>query len=50
MHSLRVLAEVVEPGELLGAVAGEGAFACVFPEEVRELEMAYKGKNDRSGN
>jgi hypothetical protein len=30
VHRLRVLAQVVEPRELLGAVAGEGALAGVF--------------------
>jgi hypothetical protein len=31
MHGLGVLAEIVESRELLAAVTGERAFACVFP-------------------
>ena len=30
VHGLGVLAQVVEARELFAAVAGEGAFACVF--------------------
>lgn len=32
VHGLRMLAQIVEAGELLGAVAGKGAFARVFTE------------------
>lgn len=32
VHGLRMLAQVVEAGELLGAMASKGAFAGVFPD------------------
>lgn len=32
VHGLRMLAQIVEAGELLGAVASKGAFASVFPD------------------
>ena len=39
VNGLRVLAEVVEAGELLAAVTGERTFASMFPENIARSEI-----------
>lgn len=37
MNGLSMLTEVIEPGEMLGAVASKRTFARVFPVRIREI-------------
>ena len=49
VDGLCMLAEVVEAGELLGAVAGKGAFAGVFPERDKVRSTATTGARRGTG-